>query len=465
MSELKLMPQSLEAEEAVIGIIFNDKNTIEEAKKYITTFDMFYNESNKRLYHKCMELYRKESDINPITILASLTEQDKKKYPNINAYFLTGLMELGMAHQMKDYAKIVAEKYYKRKLIRQTEKIQKGAFSDNKEFNELVDDIHKISSKFQSITTGRDFDLEQLVADTETSIYESVNLIKYGYNSLNKLAGGMTRGEVTVIGGRPGHGKTTLVVNLCYNLLKQGLKVMMINREMSNKEMMKKLLVLSHKELYYSKIRGGGKNMDEKTIKNLSESMNNIKQYKDKLFMFDTLFTLQDSNAVINKYKPDIVIDDYIQLIRVQSKNDGRRFEIEEIMRSYKETAKRYNCIPILVSQLNRNIEARIDKVPKMSDLSEGGSIEQVAENILFVYYEYKDKYKESELGPDQNQIVAAKVRYGTGGMITMGFNGNKCLFHENIIVRHDKTEIIVPEAYPIEETAKGVLSILNDND
>ena len=96
----------------------------------------------------------------------------------------------------------------------------------------------------------------------------------------------------------------------------------------------------------------GGRNMDEKTIKNLSESMDNIKQYKDKLFMFDKLFTLNDSNAVINKYKPDIVIDDYIQLIRVQSKNDGRRFEIEEIMRSYKETAKRYSCIPILVSQL-----------------------------------------------------------------------------------------------------------------
>ena len=190
---------------------------------------MFYNESNKRLYHKCMELYNKESDINPITILASLTEQDKKKYPDINAYSLTGLMELGMAHQMKDYAKIVAEKYYKRKLIRQTEKIQKGAFSDNKEFNELVDDIHKISSSFNLLLQDRDFDLEDLIEQTETSIYESVNLVKYGFNSLNKIAGGMTRGEVTVIGGRPGHGKTTLVVNLCYNLLQQGLKVMMIN--------------------------------------------------------------------------------------------------------------------------------------------------------------------------------------------------------------------------------------------
>ncbi len=73
------------------------------------------------------------------------------------------------------------------------------------------------------------------------------------------------------------------------------------------------------------------------------------------------------------------------------------------------------------------------------------------------------DKYNETELGPDQNQIVAAKVRYGTGGMITMGFNGNKCLFHENIIVRHDKQEIIVPEAFPVDKTPDRIMEILND--
>ena len=462
MSDLQLMPQSLEAEEAVLGIIMNDNTTLEECKKYITNSRMFYNETNRRIYQKIAELQKKESEINPITIMASLTENDKKKY-DINAYFLTGLLETGMNHQMKDYARIVAEKSLKRKLIKSTMKIQENAFKDNKEFNALVDDVNKVSSEFQSITTGQEFDLEDLISETEDSIYESVNLVKYGFDSLNKMAGGMTRGEITVIGGRPGHGKTTLVVNLCYNLLQQGLKVMMINREMNNKEMMKKLLVLSHKELYYSNIRMGGRNMDEKTINHLNVAMKNFKQYKDQLFMFDKLFTLNDSNAVISKYKPDIILDDYIQLIRVKSQNEGRRFEIEEIMRSYKETAKRYNCIPILVSQLNRNIEARIDKVPKMSDLSEGGSIEQVAENILFVYYEYKDKYSDSELGPEQNQIVAAKVRYGTGGMITMGFNGNKCQFHENMIVRHNKTEVIIPEAFPVEKTGERLFDILND--
>ena len=103
-------------------------------------------------------------------------------------------------------------------LLDKQKRYKNNAFSDNKEFNALVDDVHKISSKFQSITTGQEFDLEDLIQKQKTSIYESVNLVKYGYNSLNKLAGGMTRGEVTVIGGRPGHGKTTLVVNLCYNL-------------------------------------------------------------------------------------------------------------------------------------------------------------------------------------------------------------------------------------------------------
>ena len=97
---------------------------------------------------------------------------------------------------------------------------------------------------------------------------------------------------------------------------------MMINREMSNKEMMKNYSYYLIK-IYITVRFVVVVEIWMKTIKNFSESMENIKQYKDKLFMFDTLFTLQDSNAVINKYKPDIVIDDYIQLIRVQSKNDG----------------------------------------------------------------------------------------------------------------------------------------------
>ena len=83
----------------------------------------------------------------------------------------------------------------------------------------------------------------------------------------------------------------------------------------------------------------------------------------------------------------------------------------------------------ILLSQLNREIEKRDDPIPKTSDLAESGSIEQVAENILFVYYDWKIRYEKSYLGKNQIQIVAAKVRYGETGIATLGFNGNKCLF------------------------------------
>tara|TARA_R110002051_G_scaffold125288_3_gene198702 strand:- start:22800 stop:24200 length:1401 start_codon:yes stop_codon:yes gene_type:complete len=466
MEVLKVLPQCIEAEESLLGIIMNENSTLEESKKYVTNSKMFYNNTAQRTYEIMLSLDKKDISINPVTILANLTDNDKNAYKNLTGYYLSGLLEQGMSHQVNEMSRIIAEKYLKRELIKSTQKIEKIAYTNDKDFNDLVEDVAKISHDFQSVSMGREFELDNLIKETEESIYQSLHLINYGFESLNRLAGGMTRGEITVIGGRPGHGKTTLVVNLCYNLLQQGLKVMMINREMSNKEMMKKLLVLSNQNIAYNTIRQGGKNIDEETMLNLSKAMQNIKKYKNKLFMFDKLFSLEDSQAVINRYKPDVILDDYIQLIRVNSKNDGRRFEIEEIMRSYKETAKRYNCIPILVSQLNRNIEGRIDKIPKMSDLSEGGSIEQVAENIIFVYYDYKDNYEESEYGPDRNQLIAAKVRYGTGGRITMGFDGNRCLFHENITVRqlpNESKEIFVPETFPDKNIGTEILKVLND--
>jgi len=122
---------------------------------------------------------------------------------------------------------------------------------------------------------------------------------------------------------------------------------------------------------------------------------------------------------------------------------DQRRFELETVMNEYKWLAKTYKIVPILISQLNRDIEKRIDPVPKMSDLAESGSIEQVAENVLFVYYDYKVNYEESELGRNKTQIVAAKVRYGENKKLIFGFDGDRVLFHEKL---SDKQQSKDPE-------------------
>jgi len=177
-----------------------------------------------------------------------------------------------------------------------------------------------------------------------------------------------------------------------------------------------------------------------------------VDKYTNRLIMCDTARDLSSSTAQIMRHNPDVVVDDYIQLIRMEG-YDQRRFELETVMNEYKWLAKTYKIVPVLISQLNRDIEKRIDPVPKMSDLAESGSIEQVAENVLFVYYDYKVNYEESELGKNRTQIVAAKVRYGENRKLVFGFDRDRVMFHENL--DNESTKINTPEE---DEEVKDML-------
>jgi len=251
------------------------------------------------------------------------------------------------------------------------------------------------------------------------------NIIPFGLQQLDYPAGGMTRKEVTVLGGRPGHGKTTLAINIVRSLIAQGYKVMLFNREMSNEEVMKKIIIMESKDIEYSKIRKNKLTDEEITeVELLSE---NIDKKYENLIMYDNIRKLSEAMLEISRYKPDIVLDDYIQLIQVDNIEE-RRFQIESIMYEYKWICKKENCSAILVSQLNREIEKRIDPKPRLSDFAESGVIEQTAETAIMPFYgwnfdnESHDKY--------EIEIIVPKSRYGTIGTYVMGFNGNRCKFY-----------------------------------
>ena len=148
--------------------------------------------------------------------------------------------------------------------------------------------------------------------------------------------------------------------------------------------------------------------------------------------MYDDIRTLSESIREVNKIKPDVVFDDYIQLISVDSnKNEGRRFEIETIMQEYKWACKRNNCSAFLLSQLNRAIEMRADALPRMSDQSESGVIEQTAESALFVWYGYN--FDDSAYDRYESEIISAKSRNGQVGRYAMGVHGDRCKFYESV--------------------------------
>ena len=428
-TQLKAQPQSLEAEESVLGSILIKPELLNEIKEFIPKADIFYYDTSRIIWSKMLKMNDNHEEIDAVTIMAKLSDSEKKK---VTAYYITGLSEsIPTTANASNYASIVLEKFLQREIINTTFEIQKSAFDNDENFETLIESIKKRTDELTSLTPNKEPTLDSIIYDTIESIETSGNYVKFGFNRLDNLAGGMTKGEITVIAGRPSHGKTTFAVNLVKNFINQGLKVLCINREMTNIEMMKKLIVLESGKLSYSDIRMN--NLTDQSYKELLIVNDRIaEKYKNRLIMCDTARDLSSSTAQIMRHNPDVVIDDYIQLIKMEG-YDQRRFELETVMNEYKWLAKTYKIVPILISQLNRDIEKRIDPVPKMSDLAESGSIEQVAENVLFVYYDYKVNYEESDLGKNRTQIVAAKVRYGENRKLIFGFDGDRVLFHENL--------------------------------
>jgi replicative DNA helicase len=225
---------------------------------------------------------------------------------------------------------------------------------------------------------------------------------------------------------------------------------MVFNREMSNVEMIKKFMIMESDGLKYEDLRVG--DIQKGRMQIIEMMADELKDKLKNLIMYDDIRTLDDAMREIQREKPDVVVDDYIQLIKANNKhNKDRRFEIEEILIEYKWVCKKENCAGILVSQLNREIEKRLEPRPRLADFAESGTIEQTAETALLVFYGYNfndEKYDINEI-----EIICDKARYGRIGTYVMGFNGSKCKFYsspekakKDIIVSNNKNKTIISE-------------------
>tara|TARA_R110001583_G_scaffold33455_1_gene113015 strand:+ start:1328 stop:2638 length:1311 start_codon:yes stop_codon:yes gene_type:complete len=424
--EIKQLPQSEEAEKALLGSMIQGGSREQEiAMAWVRNDDAFYNTDCKDVWKSIKILYKDGIDIDFITLADRVQEDTGKSL----AYFITGLIDFVPSKaNVENYAKIVWQKYIQRETAKSATKLVDASYESNGSVKEILSEHNKLIDELKNIQPSKQIDMSVLIDDMKDVMEQDSNLIPFNLAHLDSFAGGMTRKEITVVGGRPGHGKTTLVINIIRGLIYQGYNVMLFNREMSNTEMLKKMVVMESKELEYGVVRRNElEDNDKETFDTTSEMMKD--KYKN-LTMYDNIRSLNDCLREISKHKPDVVIDDYIQLIQVDDIKEGRRFEIEKIMQEYKWISKSENCSVILVSQLNREIEKRIDPRPRMSDYAESGVIEQTAESAMFVFYghnfdsERYDQYK--------SEIIVAKSRYGRIGTHQVGFNGGRCKFYMN---------------------------------
>ena len=431
MERKRELPHSIEAENNVLGTILQDSSKIDQVTPYLIHRSVFYNKKNQQLWNKIIESHSNGEKVDLVTICSKLTSKDKEV--GLDAYYLTGL-SVEYSARVCDYAKQIYEKMLLRDLIFKSTNLIELSYS-NTDVYPLLSDTHTSIGKFIDLKPGQKDNINALLDDTIKSIETSgQNIIKTGFSGIDELSGGMTRGEITILGGRPGHGKTTAMVNLVKNCIDRGLKVIVFNREMTNIEMLKKLFILESGTLSYLDIRNGlirgleAANELTRVKKLIQEKYN-----EDKFLMFDKLNSFPESAAEVKKFKPDIIFDDYIQLIVPDTRIEQRRLQLEKICNDYKWLVKSQECVAVLLSQLNRGLESRGDARPRLSDLAESGAIEQVAENVFFVYYHYKVNLVDKDSSRNRIELIASKVRYGTSGKAVLGFNGDKVKLYNSL--------------------------------
>ena len=416
--------KSIELEQAFLGCLITDSSYIDSVKQYITEKEFFYSSFNQKVWLALDNLYSKNKEIDVITICE---EVGGKVDGYSSKYEITGFLDKVVSPASSiEYAKRLHSYYLRRVLYNQMKDISKDIGDSSLNTSNLLEEAHTTIGNIIKLQPNKTFDINCLLEDTKDSIFNSTTQIQTGIGTLDRVITGMTRGEITIIAGRPGNAKTTVSANIARNLVHQGLKVAMFNREMPNTEMMKKFLAMESKTLPYRNLRNNV-DIDQLELADVSSIISEV--YNGKLFMFDDVRDIENTFREIKAISPDVVIDDHIGLIE-HPVNDRRdlRLKIGDVSRSYKWLAKAQDMSVILVSQMNRNMEHRNDRIPRLSDLAESGNLEQDAEIVVFSHYPWVSRYGDDGNSDCFLELIVAKNRYGSTNSCEVGYHGNSCL-------------------------------------
>lgn len=408
----RALPSSIETEQTLLGCVINDTSKFIEIDDLLDESD-FYVNRHKKIYRSVKELINKGNQVDPITLIENL----KLKNELIDCggpSYLTELSTTAINYSnVLNYAEIIKEKSKRRKLIKAGQDLMaKGFDSDvnvlvEETENKLFDVVN--SSKKDIVSIQEALEETFLKLEENHKFKGKLKGISTGFDEIDRLSSGLIKTDFIVIAARPSMGKTAFALNVGQAASKFG-SVAIFSIEMSREQLINR--ILSARCLVELGNITNGELEDEDWNKILSES--DILS-KRKLFIDDESRLLNDIKAKCRKLKLqkglDVVIIDYLQLIRTTQKTNSREQEVSYISQELKALAKELNITVIALSQLSRAPEQRADHRPILSDLRESGSIEQDADIIHFLY---RDEYynKETE---DKNiaEVITAKNRNG----------------------------------------------------
>ncbi|PIP54044.1 MAG: replicative DNA helicase [Bacteroidetes bacterium CG23_combo_of_CG06-09_8_20_14_all_32_9] len=435
----KVPPQALELEEAVLGAIMIDKdaaNTVLEILKP----ECFYSDSNRKIYEAISALFKEMQPIDILTVKDELVRR-KQLEETGGALYLTKLAgRVASAAHSEFHARIILQKYIQRELIRIATDIEKKAFDDEEDIDDLLDfsqnQIFGLSDgtvrrESQPIDVVIKESLEQIKIAGER--VDGLSGVPSGFSDIDRITSGWQKSDLIVIAGRPSMGKTAFVLSMARNIaVNHKQAVGFFSLEMSSVQLVNRLLV-AETEIRAEIIRTGKLSREEWNILDAKiKTLENCNIYIDDTPAISIFELRSKARRLVSQHDVKLIIIDYLQLMNSPNDYKGtREQEVSTISRSLKALAKDLNVPIIALSQLNRSVETRTgSKHPQLSDLRESGAIEQDADIVIFIHRPEKYGFNDEDGSlKGLAEIIIAKHRNGAVANVNLKFIENFAKF------------------------------------
>ncbi|AGL90803.1 Replicative DNA helicase [Candidatus Phytoplasma australiense] len=439
MSEYnKKKPYSPEAEQALLGVLLLNPEKVPFVLDLINE-DCLYEAKHKYIFKAMKQLHQEGHAIDYVSVSSSLeNEKLLSKIGNID--YLIELVEMTPASEyLETYIDLIKETALKREIMETASYLAQKGYDQIDVQSYLDEAEEKIFNLTQRKKTSDLLDLKNLLKEIKSKNIQAQQKkdlagFSTGFENLDNITLGLKPEEFIIIAARPSMGKSTFMINLALNVANskynsQSPHVAIFSLEMSNEQLAMRMLSsvskVEHKKIQLSRV-----DKEDKLILEIAiDKMNKLNIYFDDSATVNILDIKAKCRKLKSQNKLDVVMIDYLQLIR-KSQKTNRQEEVAEISQSLKQIARELKIPVIALSQLSRDVEKREDKRPVLSDLRDSGSIEQDADIVMFLYRE--DYYKkERNVIPGKVQVIIAKNRQGAVGVREFSLNFDLMLFTE----------------------------------
>ncbi|MBP3820364.1 replicative DNA helicase [bacterium] len=434
-----LIPQNIEAEEAILGAILVNPASLTKVSDSLDA-SCFYKPAHRYIYEAMLQLFNSNDNIDIVSVSDVLSYNGKLETVGGRAYINDLAENTITTSNVAYYAKIIREKSVKRALINAGAEIVSKGY-DLEPSDASIEQAQKLIYDISANRTNSDLrPVKDLVLDAWDNIEYRYNHkdeltgLRTGFNELDTLLNGLNKSDLIILAARPAMGKTALALNIAQNVaIKEKVPVCIFSLEMSANQLVQRMLC-SYAEVDAQRLKTG--NMQQKDLDKLAMAMNDFGQAK--IYIDDSGgCTLTDIRSKCRRLKSQqndlgLVVIDYLQLME-SSGSEDRLQQISAISRGLKILAKDLDVPVIALSQLSRAVESRNDKRPMLSDLRESGSIEQDADIVMFIYRaDYYAKAEESEeeesikaSSKGLSEVIIAKHRNGPVDTVKLLFQSN----------------------------------------